>query len=112
LPSILTAKTAKTANGATVMIAAKSLISLAVLWGTTLPLVSQPTAPPENIFDIRRFGATGQRGDKATKPIQDAVDACFRAGAGVVYVPPGQYTTGAIQLKDNVNLHLEAGATL
>jgi polygalacturonase len=30
----------------------------------------------------------------------------------VVYVPPGEYTTGTIWLKDNVNLHIEAGATL
>lgn len=30
----------------------------------------------------------------------------------MVYVPPGEYTTGVIELKDNVNLHLEAGATL
>ena len=25
---------------------------------------------------------------------------------------PGEYTTGAIHLKDNVNLHVEGGATL
>jgi polygalacturonase len=30
----------------------------------------------------------------------------------MVYVPPGEYTIGAIHLKDNVNLYLEAGATL
>ena len=40
------------------------------------------------------------------------MDACVSAGGGMVYVPPGEYTVGTIQLKDNVTLHLEAGATL
>ena len=61
---------------------------------------------------MRQFGATGRRADNATRAMRAAVDACFRAGGGVVYVPPGEYTTGTIELKDNVNLHLEAGATL
>jgi hypothetical protein len=78
----------------------------------TLPVLSQPVAAPGSIFDVRQFGATGKRADNATKAIRAAVDACFAAGGGVVYVPPGEYTTGAIELKNNVNLHVEAGATL
>lgn len=66
----------------------------------------------QNAFNVKQYGATGQRTGNATKAIQDAIDACTGAGGGVVYVPPGEYTTGAIHLKDNVNLHLEAGATL
>lgn len=65
-----------------------------------------------NTFSVKQYGATGKRSDNATKAIQDAIDACTGAGGGVVYVPPGEYTTGAVHLKDNVNLHLEAGATL
>ena len=64
------------------------------------------------VFDIAQHGATGKRADSATKAIQDAIDACAAAGGGVVYVPPGEHTTGAICLKDNVELHVEAGATL
>jgi hypothetical protein len=63
-------------------------------------------------FDVRRFGATGKRGDNATAPIQAAVDACAAGGGGAVYVPPGEYTVGTIRLKDNVTLHLEGGAIL
>ncbi len=92
--------------------AVRTLVTLALLLGSTVPLRSQPAAAPGNIFDVRRFGATGKKADNATKAIRDAVEACFAAGGGVVYVPPGQYTTGAIELKNNVNLHLEAGATL
>ena len=88
---------------------AKTLLVLALLCGTATTLRGQPAAAPDNTFDVRRFGATGQREEKATKAIQEGIDACFRAGGGVVYVPPGQYTTGAIELKDNVNLQLEQG---
>jgi hypothetical protein len=73
----------------------------------------QPGAQPAgNIFNVKDFGATGNRDDKATGAIRNAVDACAAAGGGMVYIPPGDYTVGTIQLKDNVTLHIEAGATL
>ncbi len=63
-------------------------------------------------FDVRAFGATGQRADNATPAFQSAIDACTAAGGGTVRVTPGDYTVGMIQLKDNVTLDLDAGATL
>lgn len=66
----------------------------------------------QQVFNVRDFGATGRRADNATKALRDAVEACFKAGGGTVYVPPGEYTTGTIELKDNVGLHLDSGATL
>jgi hypothetical protein len=63
-------------------------------------------------FDVRAFGATGQRTDNATQSLQNAIDACTSAGGGTVRVPAGDYTVGMIQLKDNVTLDLDAGATL
>ncbi len=66
----------------------------------------------DGLFDITAFGATGGRGQNATGACQAAIDACTRAGGGTVRVPPGEYSVGTIQLKDNVTLHLEAGATL
>ena len=65
-----------------------------------------------NIYNVKDFGATGKRADKTTIAIRTAVDACAAAGGGTVYVPPGEYTVGTIQLKDNVNLNIEGGATL
>jgi hypothetical protein len=58
------------------------------------------------------FGATGRRADSATRALQRAIDACHAKGGGTAYVPPGEYTTGTLELKDNVTLYLEAGATL
>ena len=63
-------------------------------------------------FDVRGFGASGLRSDIATPAFQRAIDACTAAGGGIVRVPPGAYTIGMIQLKDNVTLDLDAGATL
>jgi hypothetical protein len=88
------------------------LVTLSVFFGLSIPLGSQPAAAPGSIFDVRQFGATGKRADNATRAIRAAVEACFAAGGGVVYIPPGGYTTGTIELRNNVNLHLEAGATL
>jgi len=65
-----------------------------------------------NLFNVRDFGATGNKDENATIPIRSAIEACAAAGGGKVYVPPGEYTVGTLQLKDNVNLHLESGATL
>lgn len=72
--------------------------------------VSSPNA--DTIFDVKKFGATGRPEDNATAPFRNAVEACAAAGGGTVYVPPGAYTVGTIQLKDNITLHIEAGATL
>ena len=53
-----------------------------------------------------------ERADSATRALQRAIDACHAKGGGTAYVPPGDYTTGTLELKDNVTLYLEAGATL
>lgn len=82
----------------------------AALFVPTVRLEGQE--PLQGAFDVKAFGATGARTQNATSSCQAAIDACTAAGGGVVRVPPGDYTVGMIQLKDNVTLHLEAGATL
>jgi len=47
-----------------------------------------------------------------TQAIQAAIDDCSAKGGGVAYLPPGRYTSGPLWLKDNVELRLEAGATI
>ena len=63
-------------------------------------------------FDIRDYGAKADGQTLDTMAIQQAVDACAAAGGGRVRCPPGLYRIGSLELKDNVELHLEAGATL
>ena len=64
------------------------------------------------VFNVRDFGATGKREDLAQAAIQAAIDAAAAAGGGMVYVPPGEYTTGTLILKSYVRFHVEVGATL
>ena len=65
-----------------------------------------------SLFNVRDFGASGNKQDDARPAIQAAIDACASAGGGVVYVPPGNYTSGTLHLRSHVCVHLEAGATL
>lgn len=73
---------------------------------------SQASASGEAIFNVKDYGATGNKADDARPHIQKAIDACGAAGGGVVYVPPGEYTSGGLDLRSHVRFHLEAGATL
>jgi hypothetical protein len=62
-----------------------------------------PDACSEAVHEVKE--ATG-------RAVQVAIDACAAQGGGVAYLPPGRYISGPLWLKDNVELRLEAGATL
>ncbi len=81
-------------------------ILIILFWLSTFSLSAQ------NTFNVKTFGASGQKNKLATNFIQKAIDDCAASGGGVVYFPPGDYLSGELTLKSNVNLHLEAGATL
>jgi polygalacturonase len=71
------------------------------------------TPPPQGkLVDIKSHGATGDGKTLDTPAINRAVDQCSSSGGGTVYVPPGTYLCGTIQLKSNVTLFLEAGAVI
>jgi unsaturated rhamnogalacturonyl hydrolase len=70
----------------------------------------RPPVFPDRDFPITRFGA--QPGAAVTAALQAAIAACHAAGGGRVVVPAGEWTTGAIRLLSNVNLHVAQGATL
>ncbi len=63
-------------------------------------------------FFVTRFGALGDGKNLDTEYIQSAIDACAKAGGGTVNFPAGTYLSGTLLLRDNVNLHLQEGATL
>ena len=64
------------------------------------------------VFNVKDFGASGNKGENAQAAIQKAVDACASAGGGIVLVPPGEYSTGTIHLRSYVRFQIEAGATV
>lgn len=64
-------------------------------------------------FDITNYGASTSATAKDNQTaINEAIAKCSEAGGGKVIVPPGTWNTGAITLKDNVNLVVKAGATI
>ena len=64
------------------------------------------------VFNVKDYGASGRKDQDAQALLQSAIDACGQAGGGMVYVPPGDYTTGTLYLRSHVRFHIEAGATL
>lgn len=63
-------------------------------------------------IDITKRGAKGDGVTDNTVVIQKAVDECSRKGGGTVLVPSGVYLIRPVELKSNVNLHLDFGALL
>jgi polygalacturonase len=69
-------------------------------------------ARPNIVLNIRDFGAIGDGATKDTAAIQQTIDRCSVLGGGEALIPAGNYLTGSIQLKSNVVLRFEPGATL
>jgi len=63
-------------------------------------------------FNAADFGAIGDGVTKTTSALQNAIDACHDAGGGKVLLPAGNYLSGTLYLKSNVELHLAAGARI
>jgi polygalacturonase len=66
----------------------------------------------EELHDVRDYGAKPDGKTLCTTSIQEAIDACSRAGGGTVYLPPGTFLSGTIYFKTGVTLRLAAGSTL
>jgi polygalacturonase len=80
------------------------------IWFVSTVFAAMLAAQP--VFNVKDYGATGRKQDNARTALQQAIDACGRAGGGTVYVPPGEYTSGQLRLRSGVRLYVEAGATL
>ncbi|AUW59940.1 glycoside hydrolase [Sphingobium sp. SCG-1] len=80
--------------------------------GTSIAQSIKPTHFPDADFPITRFGARARAGHDNSAAIAAAIAAAHAAGGGRVIVPPGIWESGAIHLKSDVNLHVEADATI
>lgn len=76
-----------------------------------LARIKPPTFPARE-FDVTKFGAVGDNKLDCTEAFQKTIAACHAAGGGRVVVPAGEFSTGAVRLKSNVNLHINSGATI
>jgi len=77
--------------------------------------VNPPAPNGPGVVNLAQYVTDSSGGTIQTTQIQNAVNAtsALNAGAGgVLYVPDGEYLTGALQLKNNVALYLQSGARI
>lgn len=75
-------------------------------------VTAQELSPLSSVLDVRVAGARGDGQQLDTAAFQAAIDRLSAAGGGTLYVPPGRYLLGTLQLRSHVLLYLEAGAVL
>src|SRR4030065_1676649 len=95
-------------------IAAGTVVGFLILLSAHPSIRGQETSAIRalTVFNVKDFGATGSKTDKARESIQRAVDACDEAGGGTVCLTPGEYTSGTIHLRDPGGFFIETVDTL
>ena len=85
-------------------------------WNEVYPAIEKQIAQPsfrDKDYKLLDYGKKSRtKGFLYTELINKVIDVCSREGGGRVVIPKGTWLTGPITIKDNVNLHLEEGATL
>lgn len=71
-----------------------------------------PPEFPEQDFILTDYGAIGDGITDCTDAFRKAIEMCTQNGGGRVVVPEGIYLTGAIHLKNNVNLYISEKSTI
>ena len=98
-----------------------SFVSMPAVWGqykkvpVKAPFQMEPIKEyvyPNRNFSVVDFGAVKGGIADNTKSITAAIDACHNAGGGRVVIPEGEWLTGPVHLKSNVNLYLSENAVL
>ena len=72
-----------------------------------MPQLQRPAISSGKKIEVRM----SKRG-MSTRAIQQAIDRASKLGGGVVVIPAGQWLSGRIELKSNVELHLSEGCNL
>ena len=95
----------------------RTLIALSAAGGllaasaTTALAVGHPAAT--QVFNVKSYGATGNGSTIDTAAINKAIAAASAAsGGGTVEFPAGKYKSVSIHLRSNVDIQLDAGATI
>ena len=96
-----------------------ALVAVIGLFGFKEPLPKTPKLPAvvvpvfkKDTVSIVKYGAVPDGITLNTKAINNAIAAISKKGGGVVLIPRGLWLTGPIELKSNVNLHLQRDAFL
>src|ERR1700742_3945939 len=83
----------------------KSLLIIALL-------LALFTCYGKDYYNVLDYGAKNDGKTLTTSAIQKAINMCSSNGGGTVYIPEGDYLTGTLNLRSNVDFHFETGARL
>ncbi|MDO3626446.1 glycoside hydrolase family 28 protein [Mucilaginibacter sp. BT774] len=64
------------------------------------------------VYNIMRYGAVADGKTNNTTVIQKMIDEASVQGGGIVLIPAGKFVSGVINIKSNVELHLDKDAFL
>jgi len=64
------------------------------------------------LFNVVDYGAKNDGSALATDAFRRAIEAAKASGGGTIYVPPGMYKSGPIELFSNMTLDVDSGATI
>ena len=71
-----------------------------------------PVAAKKNVFNIMDYGAVADGKTLTHDAFNRAIEAAAEKGGGRVLVPYGDYLSGSIRMKSNIDLHFEPGARI
>jgi polygalacturonase len=77
-----------------------------------MPDITVPDFSKSETYAITDFGAVQGDKQKTAEAIKMAIDKASKNGGGTVTIPKGEWLTGQLHFKSNINLHLDEGAVL
>ena len=77
-----------------------------------VPSASGVVNPKSGIYNVCRYGATGDGKTVDTPAINAAMQAAADAGGGTIVFPAGTYICFTIRLRSNIDLYLSNGCTI
>ncbi len=86
--------------------------SFVILLVSSCQMLSAAGLPARNSFNVRDYGASGDGKALDSPAINRAIEAAAQVGGGTVLLTAGTYLSGSIRMKSNINLLIDAGATL
>ena len=102
-------------SGTAIAIFPKIALAETDVWKTKYPKILARIKPPKfkkKDYLVTKFGAVGDGKTLNTEAFKKAIEECAKKGGGRVVVPKGEWLTGAIHLKSNVNFHVQKDATI
>ena len=84
----------------------------ALFLALALALAAPTPAATPAVFNVLDYGAKRDGSSSSTAAFRAAIQACAKAGGGTVWVPAGNYTSGAIELVSNLTIHIDSGAVI